>query len=96
MHGSQRIEDTGIEVIDLGTPRAAGVEATMRRALERLAVPDSTASSGSISLSRWPTTGRWPLSAERLLQVRVHRLQETPPSLANFWSVRPAAPDPRP
>ena len=39
VHGSQRIEDTSIEVIDLGTLRAAGVEATMRRALERLAVP---------------------------------------------------------
>ena len=38
-HGSQRIEDTGIEVIDLDGLRAAGVEAAMRRALERLAAP---------------------------------------------------------
>ena len=40
-HGSQRIEDTGIDVIDLGALRAAGVEAAMRQALERLAAPDS-------------------------------------------------------
>ena len=38
-HGSQRIEDTGIDVIDLGALRAAGVEAAMRQALERLAAP---------------------------------------------------------
>ena len=36
-HGSQRIEDTGIDVIDLGELRAAGVAAAMRRALERVA-----------------------------------------------------------
>ena len=38
-HGSQRIEDTGIDVIDLGELRAAGVASAMRRALERVAAP---------------------------------------------------------
>jgi arginase len=37
-HGSQRI-DTGIDVIDLGALRVAGVDAAMRRAVERLAAP---------------------------------------------------------
>ncbi len=38
-HGSQRIEDTGIDVIDLGELRAAGVASAMRRALDRVAAP---------------------------------------------------------
>jgi arginase len=38
--GSQRIEDTAIEVMDLATLRQVGVEATMERVLRRLASPD--------------------------------------------------------
>ena len=38
--GSQRIEDTAIEVIDLAALRRAGVEATVERVLRRLASPD--------------------------------------------------------
>ena len=38
-HGSQRIEDTGIDVIDLGELRVAGVASAMRRALDRVAAP---------------------------------------------------------
>jgi arginase len=37
---SQRIEDTAIDVIDLASLRAAGVEASMERVLRRLASPD--------------------------------------------------------
>ena len=47
-HGSQRIEDTGIDVIDLGALRAAGVEAAMRRRWNVSLRPFSTGS-GSIS-----------------------------------------------
>ncbi|KXF74764.1 arginase [Paramesorhizobium deserti] len=38
--GSQRIEDTAIEVIDLASLREAGVEASMEQALGRLMSPD--------------------------------------------------------
>ena len=38
-HGSQRIEDTAIEVLDLGTVRSLGAKAAAGRALERLAMP---------------------------------------------------------
>lgn len=39
-HGSQRIEDTAIEVIDLSALRKPGVEASMHRALRRLTSSD--------------------------------------------------------
>jgi arginase len=38
-HGSRRIEETAIEVIDLAAVREAGVEAAAARAVERLSVP---------------------------------------------------------
>ncbi len=38
-HGSRRIEDTGIEMIDLDGVREAGVEAAAKRALARLTAP---------------------------------------------------------
>jgi arginase len=38
-HGSQRIEDTAIEVIDLPVVRTAGAEAAAARALQRLSAP---------------------------------------------------------
>ena len=44
-HGSQRIEDTGIDVIDLGYVRRAGAAAVAARALQRL--------------SRQPSEGFW-------------------------------------
>jgi arginase len=39
-HGSQRVEDTGIGVIDLTALRECGATATARRALERLTTSD--------------------------------------------------------
>jgi arginase len=39
-HGSQRIEDTAIEVIDLASLREAGIEASMERVLRRLRTPE--------------------------------------------------------
>jgi arginase len=38
-HGSQRAEETGIELLDLATVRSLGVESATTRALERLATP---------------------------------------------------------
>ena len=39
-HGSQRIEDSGIELINLGSIRDIGIEAATSQALARLAGPD--------------------------------------------------------
>jgi arginase len=39
-HGSQRVEETGIDVIDLSTLRECGATASANRALERLTAPD--------------------------------------------------------
>jgi arginase len=39
-HGSQRVEDTAIEVIDLAAVRASGIEAAAAGAVERLSQPD--------------------------------------------------------
>ena len=39
-HGSQRVEDTAIEVIDLAAVRAAGLEAVTASAVERLSAPE--------------------------------------------------------
>jgi arginase len=38
-HGSQRVEDTAINVMDLAAVRNVGAEAAIRRALDRLASP---------------------------------------------------------
>jgi arginase len=38
-YGSQRIEDAGIELLDLAAVRSLGVESAMARALERLTTP---------------------------------------------------------
>lgn len=38
-HGSQRIEDTTIEVLDLASVRSIGAEAVAARAVERLSLP---------------------------------------------------------
>jgi arginase len=39
-HGSQRVEDTAIDVIDLAAVRASGIEAAAAAAVERLSRPD--------------------------------------------------------
>jgi arginase len=38
-HGSQRVEDTAIKVLDLATIRSVGAEAAAARAVERLSMP---------------------------------------------------------
>src|SRR5262249_15554950 len=39
-HGSQRVEDTGIELLDLATVRSLGVESAAARAVECLTKPE--------------------------------------------------------